>query len=71
VTRLLFDVRGIRIGIIAFGDYPQIKEEPYVIQVKDFSTEVDELVAFVLGVDRTFGGDWEEAYELALRQVFK
>jgi len=69
VTRLLSDVRGIRIGIIAFGDYAQIKEEPYVIQIKDFSTNVDEIVSFVFNVDKTFGGDWEEAYELALRQA--
>jgi len=69
VSRLLSDVRGIRIGIIAFGDYAQIKEEPYVIQIKDFSTDVDDIVAFVLSVDQTFGGDWEEAYELALRQA--
>eukprot|EP01127_Copromyxa_protea_P021148 TRINITY_DN718_c0_g1_i2.p1 TRINITY_DN718_c0_g1~~TRINITY_DN718_c0_g1_i2.p1 ORF type:complete len:428 (-),score=122.42 TRINITY_DN718_c0_g1_i2:664-1947(-) len=69
VGTLFKDIKGIRIGVIAFGDYTQTKEEPYVIQIRDFSTDIDEIVSFVYGVEQTYGGDWEEAYEYALKKA--
>jgi len=69
VSKLLEDIQGIRIGIIALGDYEQTKPEPYVIKIKDFTTDVDEIVSFIFGVEPTYGGDWEEAYELALKKA--
>jgi len=53
--------------VIAHGDYEQEKPEPYVIQFLNFTNNIDDIVPFVLGVERTYGGDWEEAYEFALQ----
>eukprot|EP01130_Rhizamoeba_saxonica_P002117 TRINITY_DN11925_c0_g1_i1.p1 TRINITY_DN11925_c0_g1~~TRINITY_DN11925_c0_g1_i1.p1 ORF type:complete len:598 (+),score=139.71 TRINITY_DN11925_c0_g1_i1:22-1794(+) len=68
-TQLLNDVRGIRIGIIAHGDYVQTKPEPYVIKTMDFSSDVKRIVSFVKEVECTYGCDWPECYELALQQA--
>ena len=67
VNRLLNEIPGIRIGIIAHGDYCDAKET-YVTKIFDLSTDVDGICDFVQNVEPTYGGDAPECYELVLHQ---
>ena len=67
VNRLLNEIPGIRIGIIAHGDYCDEKDA-YVTKIFDLSGDVDEICNFVQNVEPTFGGDAPECYELVLHQ---
>ena len=67
VSRLLNEIPGIRIGIIAHGDYCDAKNT-YVTKIFDLSGDVDEICDFVQNVEPTFGGDAPECYELVLHQ---
>lgn len=69
VTRLVREVPGIRIGIIAHGDYCDLGR-PYTIKTLDLTTDVNALVRFVDTAEQTGGGgNGGEAYELALHQA--
>lgn len=68
VKRLFDDIPGIRIGIIAHGDYID-RRTSYVTHCMDLTNNKDALVDFVKGVGRTDGGDLPECYELALRRA--
>jgi len=68
-TLLMNDIPGLRIAIIAHGDYPQTSAEPYVTKRLDFTTSVSEITAFVNGVEKTYGADHEECYEVMLHEV--
>ena len=67
VSRLLNEVPGIRIGIIAHGDYCD-EGETYVTKIFDLSGDVDEICDFIQNVEATYGGDAPECYELVLHQ---
>lgn len=67
VQRLQADIPGIRIAIIAHGDYCDSKT--YVIQWIDFGATLPELVDFIQKVERTSGGDADECYELVLERA--
>ena len=56
--------------MFAHGDYYR-GPNPYVTKHVDFSTEQGKLVDFVKDVELTCtnGGDWEECYELVLREA--
>jgi hypothetical protein len=70
VKQLLKDIPNIRIGIIAHGDYCDAPPSgPYVIKMLDLSTDEKEIVKFVKGVERTYGGDFPECYELVLAEA--
>jgi hypothetical protein len=68
VSRLLDEIPGIRIGIIAHGDYCDAKET-YVIKKLDLSGDVDRICDFVQNVEATGGGDAPECYELVLHET--
>lgn len=68
VTRLLDEIPGIRIGIIAHGDYCDAKSS-YVTQYFDLSGDVDAICQFVTHVQPTGGGDAPECYELVLHEA--
>jgi len=68
ITRLLDEIPGIRIGIIAHGDYCDAKTT-YVIKTLDLSGDVDTICNFVQNVEATGGGDAPECYELVLHQA--
>ncbi len=68
VSRLLNEIPGIRIGIIAHGDYCD-ENKTYVTKTLDLSGEVDEICNFVQNVEATYGGDAPECYELVLHQT--
>ena len=70
VTRLLTDIPGIKIGIIAHGDYCD-QNSTYVIRKCRLTNNVTKLNDFVKSVGATGGGDAPEAYELALREARK
>lgn len=65
--RLFADFPGIRICPFAHGDY--IDRFKYVTTFIDFTRDKDAICEWVNTVDTTYGGDWEECYELALHEV--
>lgn len=68
VTRLLDEIAGIRIGIIAHGDYCDAGST-YVTKALDLSGDVDKICQFVQTVEATGGGDAPECYELVLHEA--
>lgn len=68
VTRLLRDIPGMRIGIIAHGDYCD-KGSTYVTKHLDLSDDAAKIVKFVETVEATGGGDLPECYELVLHEA--
>ncbi|XP_060066491.1 uncharacterized protein LOC132546792 [Ylistrum balloti] len=66
-TRLIRDIPGIRIGIMAHGDY--CDQDVYVIKSIDLTSDVAQLVHFVTNTPSTCGGDSPECYEWALRKA--
>ncbi|XP_069101067.1 uncharacterized protein [Argopecten irradians] len=67
VQRLQADIPGIRISVIAHGDYCDASN--YIIKWIDFGATVPELCDFVKTVSLTTGGDADECYELVLRRA--
>jgi hypothetical protein len=68
VTRLSEEIPGIRIGIIAHGDYCD-KGSTYVTKHLDLTDDVPAICRFVETVEPTGGGDAPECYELVLREA--
>lgn len=68
VTRLFKDVPGLRVGIIAHGDYCD-EGSTYLSRVFELNRDVNALCKFVDDVIPTGGGDLPEAYEYVLRQA--
>ncbi len=65
VTQLFKDIPGIRISVIAHGDYCDDRH-PYITKTLDFTTNVNSLVEFINKVEPTCGGDADECYEKVL-----
>lgn len=65
LERLTTDIPGLRVALIAHGDYGDI----YETEIKDFGTTTADLVRFVTTVGRTGGSDTPECYELVLQQA--
>eukprot|EP00037_Helgoeca_nana_P014546 m.135499 g.135499 ORF g.135499 m.135499 type:complete len:400 (-) comp22601_c0_seq2:254-1453(-) len=70
ITTLIKRVPGIRIGIIAHGDYCD-GDSSYIIKFLPLMTDYDKLTDFVNDVGKTGGGDAPECYELALNKANK
>ncbi len=68
VTRLISEIPGIRIGIIAHGDYCD-RDSTYVTKHLELSQDIDSICNFVEKVERTGGGDAPECYELVLHEA--
>ncbi len=68
VTRLAEEIPGIRIGIIAHGDYCD-KGSSYVTKALDLTPDADAICKFVENVGPTGGGDAPECYELVLHEA--
>jgi hypothetical protein len=68
VTRLIKEISGIKIGIIAHGDYCDAGST-YVTTRFDLSHDVDAICNFVNNVGATGGGDAPECYELVLHEA--
>jgi hypothetical protein len=71
ITNLVKDLmnvaHGLRIAIIAHGDYCDVNR-PYVTKILDFTSDLNKIVNFVQTVEQTGGGDAPECYELVLNQ---
>ena len=67
VQKLQADIPGIRIAIIAHGDY--CDKANYIVKWIDFGADVKEICDFVENVGQTSGGDGDECYELVLRRA--
>ena len=65
IADLFRSIPGIRIGVIAHGDYG----DTYVTKHTDLSVNQDMLCRFVETVEATCGFDYEECYELVLREA--
>jgi hypothetical protein len=68
VNRLTKEVPGIRIGIIAHGDYCD-KGRTYVTKHLDLTDKAADICKFVETVKATGGGDLPECYELVLHEA--
>jgi predicted DNA-binding WGR domain protein len=68
VTRLGEEIPGIRIGIIAHGDYCD-ERTTYVTKHLPLTDDVDAICRFVEKVGPTGGGDAPECYELVLHEA--
>jgi hypothetical protein len=68
VTRLLSEIPGMRIGIIAHGDYCD-KGSSYVTKHFKLTDDAAAICKFVQEVGPTGGGDLPECYELVLREA--
>lgn len=65
-VKTLFDeFSDLRLGIIAHGDYCD-KDNPYTIRVAGLTRDADGLCDFVTNTEQTYGGDFDECYELVL-----
>lgn len=67
IQRLKRDIPGIRMAVIAHGDY--CDRHIYVTKHIDFTSDDGALVEFVSNVAPTSGGDFDECYELVLRET--
>ncbi|XP_025108346.1 uncharacterized protein LOC112572731 [Pomacea canaliculata] len=67
IQRLQADIPGIRISVIAHGDY--CDKDNYIIKWIDFGSSLPEMCDFVRNISRTSGGDFEECYELVLARA--
>lgn len=68
VQRLMKDIPGMRIGIIAHGDYCD-KGSTYVTKHLDLTHNTERITKFVMEVEPTGGGDLPECYELVLHEA--
>jgi hypothetical protein len=66
VPKLFRDMPGLRLAIIAHGDYC---DGDKVIQTLDFTNDQNAIISFVQNAPSTGGGDYPECYELVLRTV--
>lgn len=66
--RLAKDIPGIRLGIIAHGDYCD-EGSTYVTKIEPLTDDLDKVVKFVNKVGATGGGDSPECYELVLHEA--
>jgi len=69
VRRLMEDIKDIRIGIIAHGDYGDDWLN-YTVRKLDLTNNVNKICKFVNTVPSTSGDDPAEAYELVLRDAY-
>jgi len=65
-TKLFQEMPGLRLSIIAHGDYC---DRDKVISILDFTTEQSVINNFIKNAPSTSGGDYPECYELVLRKT--
>jgi len=68
IDRLFREIPGLRVGIIAHGDYCDAWTT-YVTKRLGLTTDRDAIYRFVSGVSATCGGDSPECYELVLHEA--
>lgn len=68
VKRLFQEIPGLRVGVIAHGDYCDAGST-YVTKAVDLTTDQGALSKFIQKVEATGGGDAPECYELVLNEA--
>ena len=68
VKHLFDEIPGLRVGVIAHGDYCDAGDT-YVTKTLDLSTDKAAICKFVQNVSATGGGDSPECYELVLNEA--
>src|SRR5690242_7283443 len=68
VSRLMKEIPGMRIGIVAHGDYCDAGSS-YVTKALDLTDDAAAICRFVERVGPTGGGDAPECYELVLHEA--
>lgn len=68
IDRLFAEIPGIRIGIIAHGDYCDAGSS-YVTKKLDLSRDINAISRFVETAEQTGGGDAPECYEFVLHEA--
>lgn len=68
VGNLFKEIPDLKIGLGANGDYCD-RDITYVTKQLDLTTDIYKLVQFARTVERTYGGDAPEAYELVLHEA--
>lgn len=66
VVQMSKDIKGLKIGIIAHGDYC---DGPNCIKSIDLTTDHDAVIDFINKTPDTGGGDADECYELAISKA--
>ena len=70
VGRLFRSIPGLRVGVIAHGDYCD-EHSTYVTKFQDLTSDEIKVRNFIRTVERTGGGDAPECYELVLHEARK
>lgn len=74
VPQLLKDNPNMRIGIVAFGDYCDMKNATVfgdAYQVLYPTNNEEDIISFVKNAKNTNGGDSDEFYELVIKKIIK
>lgn len=72
VPKLFSSNPNLRIGIVAFGDYCDMKSKSdfgNAYQVLDLTNDEYKIVRFINEAKDTFGGDGDEFYELVIKKI--
>lgn len=72
IPQLFKDNEDLRLGIVAFGDYCDMKtpqEFGYAYQVIGLTAAENDLIRFVRNSKDTSGGDGDEFYELVIKKI--
>lgn len=72
VPKLFSSNPDLRIGIVAFGDYCDMKSKDdfgRAYQVLDLTDDENKIIQFINKAQDTFGGDGDEFYELVIKKI--
>ena len=72
IPRLFKENEDLRLGIVAFGDYCEMKSANdfgKAYQCMPLTNNENELIKFVKESENTSGGDWDEFYELVIKKI--
>ena len=72
VPKLFSSNPDLRIGIVAFGDYCDMKCKTVfgkAYQVLDLTNDENKIISFVKNAENTGGGDSDEFYELVIKKI--
>lgn len=72
VDKLFTNTKDLRVGIVAFGDYCDMKSSTdfgKAYQVLDLTDNKEKIINFIRGAKSTDGGDGDEFYELVIKKI--
>lgn len=72
VPKLFSSNPDLRIGVVAFGDYCDMRSEDNfgnAYQVLELTNDENKIISFINGAKETYGGDGDEFYELVIKKI--